>query len=66
MDWPTIGGWAGEHGPWVGIILAQWAVIWRLLNRFFAQQDMVMKALSLTDRATQVAAEATVLTKEER
>jgi len=55
MDLGPIGAWAGQHGPFVGIIILQWGVIWRLLNRFFAQQEMVMKALSVADRATEVA-----------
>ena len=61
MDWPQIGKWAGDQGPLIGIIFAQWAIIWRLLNRFFAQQDMVMKALDLAKRSTDVAAEKLVI-----
>lgn len=53
-----IGRWAGEHGPFVGIIVLQWGVIWKLLNRFFAQQDMVMKAINLAERQTEVAEKA--------
>ncbi len=54
MDWAGIGKWAGEHGPFVGIIGLQWAVIWRLLNRFFAQQDVVMKAMHVAERSAEV------------
>lgn len=55
MDWIGIGQWAGDNGPWVAIIGLQWAIIWRLLNRFFAQQDMVMKAMDVAERSTRIA-----------
>ena len=55
MDWIGIGQWAGDNGPLLGIIGLQWAIIWRLLDRFFAQQDMVMKALEVAERSTKVA-----------
>lgn len=58
MNWGDIGRWAGENGPFMGIIGLQWAVIWRLLNRFFAQQDLVMKALQVAERNSEVAERA--------
>lgn len=54
MDMLAIGKWAGENGPLIGIIGLQWAVIWRLLNRFFQQQDLVMKAMHVAERSTEV------------
>lgn len=55
MDWASIGQWAGDKGPYVAIIGAQWGVIWKLLNRFFAQQEVVMKALNLAERTSDIA-----------
>lgn len=60
MDWSAIGSWAGDNGPYVGIIFAQWGIMWRLLDRFFAQQDMVMRALDLAKRSSDVVAETIV------
>ncbi|MEW9855938.1 hypothetical protein [Novosphingobium sp. M1R2S20] len=54
MDLSGLGPWLGENGPLVGIIGLQWAVIWRLLNRFFAQQDLVMKAMHVAERSAEV------------
>ncbi len=58
MDLSGLGSWLGDNGPLVGIIGLQWAIIWRLLNRFFAQQDLVMKALRVAERNTEVAEKA--------
>jgi len=57
MDLSAIGSWAGEHGPYVGIIALQWGIIWKLLNRFFAQQEIVMRAVNLADKTVEKATE---------
>jgi hypothetical protein len=62
MDWVALGKLAGGNGPLVtlllGIIGLQWGIIWKLLNRFFAQQDLTIQSLRVADRTTQVAEKA--------
>lgn len=55
MDLSGIARWTGQYGPFVAIIGLQWAIIWRLLNRFFQQQDLVMRTITLAERSTEVA-----------
>ena len=50
LDLSGIGTWAGDKGPYVGIILAQWGIILRLLNRFFVQQDLTIRAMRVADK----------------
>lgn len=58
MDWAELGKWVGNNGPLVAVIGVQWGIIWRLLDRFFAQQDLLMKALQVADRSAGVAEKA--------
>lgn len=59
MDISAIGAWAGQHGPWLAVILAQWQVIRVLLSRLLAQQDIVIKAMIVTQRNSEVAERST-------
>lgn len=47
MDWPVIGEWAGDKGPYLAIIIAQFRIIWMLLDRFFAQQKILTDAIKI-------------------
>lgn len=55
MDWPAIGAWAGDKGPYVFVIGVLTSLLWRLSNRFFAQQDMVMEALIVAKKSASIA-----------
>lgn len=54
MDWSGIGAWAGDKGPFVAIIGLQMGIIWRLLNRFFAQQDVTLRLMQVAERTAEI------------
>jgi hypothetical protein len=60
MDWPAIGAWAGDKGPYLAIIVGQWAIIWRLLARFFDQQTIMFDQAQTNSRALELAEEKKV------
>jgi hypothetical protein len=44
-------------GSAIGALLS---ILWRLLSRFFAQQDLVMKAMHVAERSAEVVEKAIV------
>jgi len=48
MELDKITLWAGTHGPCLTIVSFQWIIIWKLIKRFFDQQDMVMESTTLS------------------
>lgn len=55
MELSAVGSWAGQYGPFLLIIVAQWRVIQVLLTRLLAQQDIVIRSVITTQRTAEVA-----------
>lgn len=56
LDLSAIGAWAGNYGPFLGVIVLQFRIIWMLLDRFFAQQKILTDALEVNAKAIDAAA----------
>lgn len=63
MDLTAIGSWAGDKGPYVAIIIFLCRIIQVLLTRLLAQQDLVLKAMQVTEKTAQVASTAQEIAK---
>lgn len=55
MDLSGIGAWAGDKGPYLMIIGFLCTLVRILVSRLLAQQEIMIRAVMMTQRTTEVA-----------